>query len=341
MTDQKSKAGVSPLRILGTLIAVGLLVYLLSQQGWSELAAAIRQLPAWRLWLAMGLMIISRLCVTGRWHVLLRAADLKIPPLETLRITFAGLFASNFLPTTIGGDVVRLAGAIQLRYDAAICTASLIADRLVGMAGMLMTAPLGLPSLFTNPPAAESAARLRWGFPIAFLLSIQTHQTGRTPGGLDRLPKRLWQKGLNALQKGFGATQLWFKRPGSLVQSLLCTWANMLCLFSVLKLLLDGLEGAGPGAGIPFWLVAGLYSLVYFVTLIPISINGYGVQELSMTLAFANLAGLSINSSLTAALLFRTLMMLASLPGAVFIPGILAARETPASDQEPIDKHDN
>ena len=158
-----------------------------------------------------------------------------------------------------------------------------------------------------------------------------------------RSPKQiiadLWQRGKRAAQKALGATQLWFKHPASLGVSLLFTWLNMLCLFGVLKLILDGLELAAGGVETPFWQIAGLYSLVYFVTLIPISINGYGVQELSMTLVFANLAGASVGSSLTTALLFRTLMMLASLPGAFFIPGILAARED--SGLEDIDLHDN
>lgn len=81
----------------------------------------------------------------------------------------------------------------------------------------------------------------------------------------------------------------------------------------------------------PLWLIGGLYSLVYFVTLLPVSINGYGVQEFSMTLIFSNLGRASVGSGLIVALLFRTLMMTASLPGAAFIPDILStARETSA-----------
>ncbi len=57
----------------------------------------------------------------------------------------------------------------------------------------------------------------------------------------------------------------------------------MLCLFFILQLLLGGI-----GEDMPLWLIGGLYSLVYFVTLIPISVNGYGLQEISMTLIFSN-----------------------------------------------------
>lgn len=97
----------------------------------------------------------------------------------------------------------------------------------------------------------------------------------------------------------------------------------MLCVFFILWLLFLGL-----GESISLWLVGGLYSLVYFFTLIPISINGYGLQEISMTFIFYQLGGVSLASSLTAALIFRTLIVIGSLPGAFFIPGIIADTNT-------------
>ena len=94
----------------------------------------------------------------------------------------------------------------------------------------------------------------------------------------------------------------------------------MLCLFTIISLLLEGI-----GEALPFWQIAGYYSLVYLVTLIPISINGYGVQEITMTFVLTHLGGVSLHASITLALLFRTLMMLASLPGAIFVPNLLSA----------------
>jgi hypothetical protein len=68
-----------------------------------------------------------------------------------------------------------------------------------------------------------------------------------------------------------------------------------------------------------------MYTLTYFVTLIPISINGLGVQELSMTFLLIQLGGLTSSESATIALLTRLLFLLTSLPGAFFLPSILAA----------------
>ncbi|MCZ7552342.1 MAG: hypothetical protein B6D39_05700 [Anaerolineae bacterium UTCFX2] len=303
----------SLIRIFGTLIALGLLVYLVSQQSWQEIWLAIQQIPRWRLALALLLMLVSRLAVALRWHSLLQAADLEIPFLRTLRITLAGLFASNFLPTTIGGDVVRLAGLLQLQIDSAVAAASLIADRLVGIIGMSMMVPFSIPALSSILGAPPEAAPLP--YPAAFLTGV----------GL----RKVLERARRFFTRLYASMQRWLLKPVSLLKALACTWAHMLCIFAILFLLLGGI-----GEHMPIWMIGGLYSLVYLVTLIPISINGYGVQEISMALIFSNLGRASLSGGLTVALLFRTVMLLASLPGAFFLPDILS---TPAAKSPPLE----
>lgn len=306
------------LRLFGTLVAAVLLIYLLSQQGWREIIAAIQRIPPWLLLLAMGLMIISRFAVAGRWHVLLRSAGVWITAGETLRVTFAGLFSTNFLPTTIGGDVVRLAGAMQLKYDAAICAASLIVDRLLGMAGMAMVVPLGLPS-FIESRSPSNALSLGQFHLLASFFTAPLNKWG----------KPLWERGVQLLRRIIAALAIWRNHPRSLLISFGFSWINMLCLFGVVSLLLKGL-----GEDVPFWLIGGLFSIVYFVTLLPFSINGYGIQEVSMTFIFSSVGGVSLQSGLTMALLFRTLMMVASLPGVFFVPELLAGAKNRPGTQE-------
>ncbi len=313
------------IRATGTLLAVILLLYLLSQQGWSEIQSALHLIAwrdssfLWRLALAMGLMILSRLAVSARWHVLLRSANLKISVSQSLGLTFAGLFANNFLPTTVGGDLIRLAGALLLKFDAAIITASLIADRLVGMAGMAMTLPVGLVR-FWHHPSSDSPRSLTQLFSLAgVLLSIENV--------VPRWFRGAWKKSSILVRQLFTTLALWFRKPGALLLALVFTWIHMLCFFLILTLLFDGMDDH-----LSFWLIGGLYSLVYFITLLPISINGYGVQELSMTFIFSSLGGAAVASGFAAALLFRTLLMIASLPGAVFVPGILAGRKDQVAD---------
>jgi hypothetical protein len=129
----------------------------------------------------------------------------------------------------------------------------------------------------------------------------------------------LWKRGWNFLQRTIRALSIYLKKPFSLLLSLACTLGNMLCIFGAIYFLLQGLN-----EDISYWMVAGLYSVTYFVTLIPISINGLGVQELSMSYLFSAVGGISMPGSLTLAVLIRAAFLFASLPGAVALPSVMS-----------------
>jgi uncharacterized membrane protein YbhN (UPF0104 family) len=287
------------LRWIGTSLSVGLLIYLLSRQGWAEIAYVARQIAWWRFALAIILVFISRIAVAMRWHVLMFSAGTGITIRQSLHLTFAMLFASNFLPTTIGGDVVRLAGAIRLGFDQAMSVASLVVDRLIGMAGMAMALIFAFPSFiqYSIDSSALHLMAIPWLSPL-----------------LNKI-KRF-------LQELAGAVKVWLRKPRSLFSALAFTWVHMLCTFTTVWVLLNGM-----GENISFWLVMGLWSATYFITLLPISINGLGVQELAMTYFYVTMGGISPSSGLTLALMMRVLQMIASLPGALFIPDIIAGRK--------------
>ena len=281
-------------------MAIVPIVLLVREEGWLKLVDSLRQISPPHFFLALGSLLVSRIFVIARWHVLLQSGGVKIPFRRTTELTLMGLFASNFLPTTVGGDVVRLAGVMQMGFDRAVSLASIAADRLVGLAGMLFAVPFGLP------PAWESLRELVF-HPLALMISLQR-------------PLRFARRTLQTFST-------WLHQPKALFTSLLCTWGNMLFIFIAIYLLVEGL-----GNHVSFWLIGGLYSLSYLVTLIPISINGFGLQELSVTYLFLHVGGLSAAASLGLAVLIRIIWMLASLPGAVFLPSILLAMSNQKKD---------
>jgi hypothetical protein len=281
------------LRILGTMVAVAMLLALFHEEGWNEAAAALQRISLQEFLLALGALLVSRLFVVARWHVLLRSAGTAIRFGRTASLTFTGLFASNFLPTTIGGDLVRLTGALRMGFDRGVCVASLVADRLVGMLGMILVLPFGLLP-FLNSVSAPALQAI--GF-----------------GGLGARLRRL-------LQQTFEAFSIWTRKPADLLLSLLCTLGNMCFIFISISTLITGLHDS-----VPFVLIAGLWSLTYFVTQIPISINGYGVQELSLSFLLARVGGMGNAESLTLAILIRAVFIFASLPGALYLPRIMEA----------------
>jgi uncharacterized membrane protein YbhN (UPF0104 family) len=293
------------LRLVGTILAIVLTIALVRGEAWNEVLGALRQLSWTRIASALALVLLSRFFVAARWFVLLRSGGVDIPVRRVVALTFTGLFSNNFLPTTIGGDVVRLAGAMQLGYDRAICLASIAADRLIGMLGMLFTLPVGLiPTLQNLGPGATQAGTLG----------------------------ALWDRGLGFVRRTLRTFSIWVERPFALLGALGCTWGHMLCTFLTMYVLIQAL-----GGHVSLGLIAGLWSVAYFVTLVPISINGYGVQELTLTFLFSTVAGLSAATSLTVAVLMRTLYVAVSLAGAIYLPGILEAVDKPQPAGAPLD----
>jgi uncharacterized membrane protein YbhN (UPF0104 family) len=292
VTKWLSKNRQTVARALGSILALVLLAILLQEKGDGELFSALRRVSIGYFLAAIAALLVSRLFSILRWHVLLRSAGVELSFSRSVMLTFTGNFSSNFMPTTIGGDVVRLAGAMQLGYDRAICVASLVADRLMGMAGMVIALPLGLGPFFLLGKGVSQS--------IAFSALIQ--------------------KGVDFARRTFESLSIWLKKPTTLFGSLLATLGNQAFIYLSIYFLLLGIDHH-----VSYWLVAGMYTLAYFVTLIPISMNGLGVQELSMTFLLAQLGGLSPSESATVALLTRLLFIITSLPGAFFLPSILAA----------------
>ena len=280
------------LQLSGTLLAVILLVLLVREDEWGEILAAMQKITILDLLLVAALFLISRFAVVWRWHILLQSGGVRIRFRNSAALTFTGLFASNFLPTTIGGDVVRLAGAMQMGFDRAVCLASIAADRLIGMLGMSMTVPIGLVYSWSILQVGSAS------FSVIALI----------------------QKPVAFIKRTLSIFSIWLKKPTSLLLALVFTWVHMLCLFGSIYVIVDDL-----GSHISFWMIAGLWSLTYFITLIPISINGYGLQELSFTFLMSNVAGLAPAVGLSVAVLIRAYFMLSSLPGAFYLPSILSA----------------
>jgi glycosyltransferase 2 family protein len=308
----KKQLRSSLLRWLGTGISVLLLVYLLSKQGWAEIWQAVQHIPPLYFGIAILLMLGSRLTVAGRWYALLKGAKQDLSIRDTIRLVFAGLFASNFLPTTIGGDVIRLAGAVRRKLDASIITASLLADRLVGIAGMTTLLPIGLPYLLDVRDAGMVNEPVRLMTVIGFNTKI----------------KGWFYKGREFIQSTLKALMIWIRNPSSLVKALLWTYGHQICLFTTIWVLFQGMDQS-----ISWWVVAGLWIFNYYISLLPISINGLGVQELSIAYIYTQFGGVSTESALAMAVLIRALFVIASLPGVVALPEIMTSSKSQASLQ--------
>lgn len=306
--DKRRVSGGTLIRVIGSLVSIALLVYLISQQGWDEILENTAKIPVSSLAIVLGLMVVSRLAVSLRWYSLLRTVAPSFPFFESLRLTLAGLFAANFLPTTVGGDVVRAAGVLRRTNNRMDAVTSIAADRLIGLAGMAMLVPYGLLESWgwLQPRLMGELSGAR-NFPLGLL------------GFTGLLQSELIQRFVGRLKRGALSLAAWLRRPRAIFTALGITWIHQICLFTNVWLFLRGM-----GDPLQWWLIAGLWSLSYFITLMPFSIGGLGIREISITYIYQEIGGITVESALALALLLRALDIVASMPGAFFLPTILS-----------------
>ena len=130
--------------ILKAVISIGLLGYLI------YLADPIKILEVLdHVWyengiiylsIAAALFLLSLLVLSFRWQILVSGYGLKIPTRTLFKYYLIGLFFNNFLPTGIGGDVLRIYNLIQSSGDRTISFASVMTERLLGISSTLILA---------------------------------------------------------------------------------------------------------------------------------------------------------------------------------------------------------
>jgi uncharacterized membrane protein YbhN (UPF0104 family) len=313
------------LRGIGSLLSIALLVYLLSQQGWAEISEALKRISPRTIVIIILLMVVSRLAVASRWYALLRAVAPEISLWESFRMTFAGLFAANFLPTTVGGDILRLAVTLRKAKDRISSGTSIAADRLVGLAGMAMLLPIGVYRFLAWFNASQSGERtfhVSW-VSMSLVLTLVIDW------------RRLYTRLRDGTVRLFRELLLWLRRPKAVLFALCITWVHMTCLFTIIRLLLRDM-----GQVLDFWTIGGLWSFTYFITLMPVSINGLGLRELSISYIFPELGGVSMQAALSLAILLRGLDLMISLPGSLFLPGVLSEARKDEPGAGPIEEQE-
>jgi uncharacterized protein (TIRG00374 family) len=90
--------------------------------------------------LSLAIFLLLHAFLLVRWSIFMQAMNLKFRVLTAARYFFIGLFCNLFLPTAIGGDIVKAAGIARETHNKTAVVASVLLDRLSGFAGIVIVA---------------------------------------------------------------------------------------------------------------------------------------------------------------------------------------------------------
>jgi glycosyltransferase 2 family protein len=299
-TNSRKKILFGIIRWAGTLVSMGLFIWLISRQDWEQILVKATGIPLWIVLLVLILYLSSFGFNTLRWCILLWAQDVRVNFWQAFRMTWAGSFASNFLPSTIGGDGLRMVGIFRYTNRKTVAIGSVILDRIINMAAMICLLP-ALP--FT---LGSSLMPFLYGFSggIASTAALVI------PAGLKNLFARYFPKVMNAFQD-------WASRPGTFVYAFLAAWPSNLLPMAGTYLVASQL-----GMDLSFWQIVAVQTVTYFLSVLPVSVNGYGLREVTYTTLYPAL-GATLEQAATLALVTRFLMILVTVPGVIWVSGVV------------------
>jgi uncharacterized protein (TIRG00374 family) len=301
--------------VLKLTVSTVLLVILFRRADVPTMLARFRQMDPWWTAAALGVYGLMLAVSAWRWRLLLRIQTIEVGLGTLTRSFLVATFFNNFLPSNIGGDVVRVADTAPFAGSKTLATTVVLIDRILGLIALLVLA------------AGASALAWRLGLPLDGMqyvwLALVVFTLGlifflRNPDKLAKTVRTVLADRLMAVQTRIqnlvGAiarfaqapTGLWYAFGGALVVQAL------LILFYVCT---------ARSLAVPFPLLAAsvIVPISLAVQMVPVSINGFGVREAVFAFFFASL-GLNVSSALTLSLGSAALIMLFSLSGgAVFL----------------------
>lgn len=305
------------LTLLRLLVSLGLIGYLVSQADPRLIWQSWRALDLTLLGLALLVQLLGIAVSAFKWGVLLQARGQAQPYPWLLGLYLVGQFASNFLPTAVGGDAVR---AIQLgrrigSYSAA--SASVFVERLTGFLALSLLGNLGLLALLRPGAGLQVPALLQWltvGFGLVALAALAA------VFGAARL-----QRVFEPLLPGFA------RGPFQRVSAALAAYAprgRRLWLVLALSLLFQSLWvglhmvcGLALGLGAPLLLYVLMATSTDLVGLAPMFVNNLGARELVFTLYLGQIGVPPAQAVALALLIFTVRLLVSVLGGAVMALG--------------------
>ena len=296
--------------LLRIAVSLGLIAWTLASIDREQLVRAIRGMNLWLLLLALGLYFMVNAVCAWRWQLLLYGRGIRLGYLRLLRYFLNGLFFGNFLPTTVGGDLMR-AYLISNDCRRTEALASVLVDRFVGLFGVIATGIIGLFLVARTGQETLLLKYMLYGIAITLLLLavFLNKRIMKKFQGLLKLPlvNRMEEKVVEFYHSLYVYRQHAKEIALALALSLLVQLGVVLTAFTISRSL---------GADIaimPFFLYM---PVIAAVSMLPVSINGWGLQEGSFILFFGR-AGLPGHQALSLGFLYHLVAVAISLIGGI------------------------
>lgn len=310
--DSRRSAKSIVLSVLKAVVSAGLLWLLFSRVDVARLWSVARQ--ASPIWLAGALLLYFTMVLasTVRWDVLLRAQHVRLPFSFLTQSFLVATFFNNFLPSNIGGDVIRISDTARHAGSKTLATTVVLIDRGLGLLGLALMAATGA-TLMQRMSVGPVGPGVLWaGFGVGAIIATPTllmpEMATRVLQPLRVFHAQWVDERINKL------TYVLTRFKETPVAIAIC----FIGAVAVQALLVLFYVAIARSMHIPigFAELAVIVPVSFIVQMIPLSVNGFGVREATFGFYFTRL-GLPLESALLVSFMGAALIMLFSLSGGV------------------------
>lgn len=294
-------------RIAGSAVILALLFVALPIH---ELLDALRRMPWWAWPLAIATYLTLHLIGIVKWRLVTNTAGAGLPFRAAARAYYAGLFGNTFLPSIVGGDVVRAGVALRAaRSKSGLILGSLV-DRIGDIVSLAAVAGIGAVLL---PRALDARSRTVFiSLGVVLVLAGVVALIVMTRFPVQRLPFRIRRK-LVHVRRAIRATA---RRPEAIVAAI-----GLGMLLQTLLVVLNYVLGLTIGIDIPLYVWLFVWPLAKISGLAPVTQGGIGVREAAQVVLFAPF-GVPGAMALAVGLVFEAIIIVGGLLGGLIAFGL-------------------
>ena len=334
MPDAETGGAAAPSRRPGIglwvriVVSVGLLAILIFKIPNLDDAIPRQRHLSTLLWFALALAtaMVGLVLSAWRWQRVIAAFGVHVPLRTLTTHYFAGQFVGNVLPSTIGGDVLRVSRSAKNIGSSETAFAAVALERLTGFLALPL---LCLCGFLLDPSLLESSrawvALLVSGIALAALGTI-LFLAGH-PKAAGRFEEREnWVRFIGAVHVGIGYLRRDRRQIAGVLGTAIIYQISVIATVCFLDLTL--------GSGVPFAALVAFIPVVAMAQVVPISLSGLGIRE-GMLVLLLHPLGVSTGHAVGLGLGWYATMLIVSLLGApAFAVGHRTA-DAPASSTAP------
>lgn len=311
-------------------ISLGLLALIISRVDIGGLASTIKDVSVLLFVVALLIRAMNMLVRSYKWRILLNVHGSTLSFNRIQRINYMSLFFNNFFLGSIGGDAYRVYSTMNYSSTRGGAVSAVIMERATGLfmalAIVLVLGTaflLGAQGLMT--PSLIIALSLLVMLGIAVILVWLKYSARITfPTILNRIPRAmaLWEDLATSMRA-------YRNNRGVVVMSL-----GLSLLFHIVNSFVVYFVALAANANVSVLDVMLITPLVALLIMIPISINGLGVQESSYVF-YLEQVGVAGPEALLTAVLARLGLFVFSLIGGLMVLLQVAGRQRKTAEDRP------